>query len=73
MNDLERVHVKLGISGTYWDKRPQYRVMCNDKILHEGTVTADSDVVEYLEFDCEYGEEIVDFKVLLLKNSKSFR
>ena len=65
MNDLERVHVKLGISGTYWDKRPQYRVMCNDKVLHEGTITAESDVVEYVEFDCEYNSDEVALRVYL--------
>jgi len=71
MNDLERVHVKLGVSGTYWDKKPQYRVMCNDKVLHEGTITAESDVVEYVEFDCEDGEEQVEFKVSLLNKDST--
>ena len=45
--------------------------MCNDKVLHEGTITAESDVVEYVEFDCEYSEEQVEFKVSLLNKDST--
>jgi hypothetical protein len=65
MNDLERVHVKLGISGTYWDKKPQYRVEYNDTVVYQGEITADSDVVEYVEFDCEYDTNEVILKLYL--------
>jgi hypothetical protein len=65
MNDLERVHVKLGISGTYWDKRPQYRVEYNDTVVCQGEITGESDVVEYVEFDCEYNTDEVELQVFL--------
>jgi len=54
MSDTEKVHVKLGISGTYWDNRPQYRVLANDLVVKEASIQLDSDKIEYIEFDFEY-------------------
>jgi len=71
MNDLERVHVKLGVSGTYWDKRPQYRVEYNDTVVCSGEITAESDVVEYVEFDCEYSTDDVALRVYLTNKTDS--
>ena len=71
MTDLERVQVKLGISGTYWDKKPQYRVEYNDVVVCQGEITADSDVVEYVEFDCEYTTDEVVLKVYLTNKTNS--
>jgi hypothetical protein len=65
MNDLERVHVKLGISGTYWGKRPQYRVEYNDTVVASGEISGESGVVEYVEFDCEYTTDEVALRVFL--------
>jgi hypothetical protein len=66
MADQERVHVKLGLSGTYWDKKPQYRVSINDQVLAQSSISADSDVVEYVEFDVEYSTDTVTLKIELL-------
>ena len=52
--DKELVHVKLGLSGTYWDKRPQYRVEFNNTVMGQGEITNAPNVVQYVEFDCEY-------------------
>jgi len=71
MNDLERVHVKLGISGTYWAKRPQYRVEYNDTVVCQGEITAESDVVEYVEFDCNYNTNDVTLRVYLTNKTDS--
>lgn len=66
MSDKEQVHVKLGLSGTYWDRKPQYRVSANDQILIEGTITAESDQIEYLEFDVSYDSAESTLKIELL-------
>ena len=71
MNDLEQVHVKLGISGTYWDKRPQYRVEYNNTVVCSGEITSESDVVEYVEFDCEYSTDDVALRVYLTNKTDS--
>ena len=70
MTDLEKVHIKLGLSGTYWDKRPQYRVEYNDTVVCQGTISGDTDQVEYLEFDCEYADDVV-LKVFLTNKTNS--
>lgn len=66
MADLEQVHIKLGLSGTYWDKRPQYRVSVNDQVFAEDSIKADSDVVEYVEFDVDYTTDSAVLKIELL-------
>ena len=47
---METVHVRLGLSGTYWGNQPQYRVLANDRVVKEGTAGA----LEHIEFDFEY-------------------
>jgi hypothetical protein len=66
MADLEKLHLKLGLSGTYWDKRPSFRINLNDQVLHTGTIQADSDVTEYLEFDVETADDLVTLSITLL-------
>jgi hypothetical protein len=69
MSDLERVHIKLGLSGTYWDKRPQYRVSMNDQMICEDFITAERDVVQYVEFDTEYSTDTATLKIELLNKA----
>ena len=52
MSASEKIKVVLGISGTYWDKRPEYRVSMNDTVIKQDFVTADSDVVEIGRASC---------------------
>jgi hypothetical protein len=66
MSGLEKLHLKLGLSGTYWDKRPSFRINLNDQVLHSGTIQADSDVTEYLEFDVESADDLVTLSITLL-------
>jgi hypothetical protein len=69
MADKEKVSVKLGISGTYWDKKPQYCVYCNDTIILEGEITAPSGEIEYHKFDFEYDTDLVDLKIQFLNKT----
>ena len=69
--DKELVHVKLGLSGTYWDKKPQYRVELNNTIMAQGEITAESGVTQYLEFDCEYETDNVVLQVFLTNKTNS--
>ena len=66
MSASEKIKVVLGISGTYWDKRPEYRVSMNDTVIKQDFVTADSDVVEQIEFEFEYTTSEATLKVELL-------
>lgn len=67
--DLEKLHIKLGLSGTYWDTKPQYRITVNDFLIKEGEIVADSDLVEFIEFDVEYSTEIAKLNISLLNKS----
>jgi predicted AlkP superfamily phosphohydrolase/phosphomutase len=56
MADTEKLHFKIGLSGTYWDKHPIYTILVNDKIAITGKIDAESDVTEFIEFDQEIEE-----------------
>jgi hypothetical protein len=71
MADQEKLHIKLGLAGTYWDKKPQYRISFNDQVLEEGTISAPSTEVEYHEFDVEYDSDNAVLKVELLNKTPS--
>jgi hypothetical protein len=67
----EKVHVKIGISGTYWDKHPKYRILFNNAVITDAEITADSDTVEYFEFDAEYSTEKAVLQIELLNKEDS--
>ena len=71
MADQEKLHIKLGLSGTYWDKKPQYRISFNNQVLEEGTISLPSDEISYHEFDVEYTEETGSLKIELLNKASS--
>jgi len=62
---METVHVRLGLSGTYWGKQPQYRVLANEQVIREGLAGE----LEYIEFDFEYDGQAVLSVELLNKES----
>lgn len=49
--EVETLHFKIGLSGTYWDKKPQYSILFNDQIITTQAITAASNEVFYVEFD----------------------
>lgn len=70
--DSEKVRIKLGISGTYFGpKRPKYRVLFNDQLIKDDCISAESDVVEYVEFEVEYDTEQAVLKVELTNKEPS--
>jgi len=66
MSTSEQVHVKLGISGTFWNRRPQYQILINDDLIKAGEIVADCDEVEYIEFDAKYSTDVATLKVQFL-------
>lgn len=48
----ETFHIKIGLSGTFWSKRPIFSVLLNEtSIVSHCEISSDSDVVQYIEFD----------------------
>ena len=56
MSSTENLHFKIGLSGVYWDKKPQYTVLVNDTKYSEGIISQESGIVEFIEFDVSVDE-----------------
>lgn len=56
MSDKETLHFKIGLAGTYWNRRPAYSILINDTVVKQGTVETPSEEVFYIEFDHEVVE-----------------
>jgi hypothetical protein len=69
MADQEILHVKLGLSGTFVDKRPEYRISFNGTTIKQGTISEASGVTEYVEFDIDYEVDQVSLSVELLNKN----
>lgn len=66
MSDTESLTFKIGISGTYWDRCPQFEISLDGVVLESGAITASSDSVEYYEFvrELEAGEHVLGIRLL---------
>ena len=56
MTEIEKLEIKLGISGTYWSKCPDFSISIDGQELKSGTISAPSDTVEYHSFTCDLAE-----------------
>jgi hypothetical protein len=66
MSDRESLTFKIGISGTYWDRCPQFEISLNDQIFHQGVISAPSGQTEYHEFSAELsaGDHVLGIRLL---------
>ena len=71
MFETEKLEIKLGISGTYWSKCPDFSISIDGQELKSGTITAPSDTVEYHSFVCELEEQEHVLGVRLLNKEMS--
>lgn len=71
MAELEKLHIKLGIGGTYWAKRPQYRVVFNDQLIVDTEIKSESGSIDYIEFDCEYVTDRATLQIQLVNKENS--
>ena len=61
----ETLHFKIGLAGTYWDKRPIYSILVNDNIINTGQVETASAELFYVEFDFALSEGPATLKIRL--------
>jgi hypothetical protein len=52
----EKLLIKIGLSGIYWDKKPLFQILVNGEVIKESEITAPSGEVEYHEFAKEFRE-----------------
>jgi hypothetical protein len=65
MSEVEKLHFKIGLSGTYWAKKPIYSILINDHVVETREVTTASDEVFFTEFDREVSEGPCTLKIRL--------
>lgn len=64
--DAEKLQIKLGVSGTFWDRRPEYRVTFNGDPVACQHFQAESGATEIIEFVADYSTESAVITVELL-------
>lgn len=56
-SNSELFQFKIGLSGTFWKKRPQFTIGVNDQILVRGQIEGDSNQIQFIEFSAELANE----------------
>lgn len=62
---IEKLQVKIGISGTYWDKKPHYTIWVDENKVVDSTVSGRTNEVEFQEFGVELTEGTHELKIRL--------
>lgn len=65
MAETEKLHFKIGLAGTYWDKKPIYSILVNDKLLEQKEITTESGEEFFVEVDAEVEEGPCTLKIRL--------
>lgn len=63
MADVERLHFKIGLSSTYWDKVPKYTILVNDTEYGEGYISEQPGSIQFIEFDADVHEGPATLKI----------
>lgn len=65
MSEKETLKIKIGVSGTYWDKKPHYTIWIDEAKLVDQTIQGHSNEVEYSEFsvDLEEGSHVLKVRL----------
>jgi hypothetical protein len=71
MADIERLHFKIGLSGTYWSKKPIYSISVDDSLLFTKEIETASDEVVFIEFDADIAEGSHSLKIRLENKNAS--
>lgn len=62
---METLHFKIGLAGTYWNKRPVYSILVNDAIAFTKEIDTPTGEQFYVEFDHELAEGPCTLKIRL--------
>jgi hypothetical protein len=72
MATTEKLHFKVTLSGTYWDKVPEYSILINNTQIQRAQLTQPTDQEETIEFDVELADdEFHDLKIRLENKTDS--
>jgi len=71
MSDVESLHFKIGLSGTYWDKHPVYSILIDDCLQETREIEVPDGEVFFVEFDANIAEGLHNLKIRL-ENKNNF-
>ena len=71
MSNVEKLNFKIGLSGTYWDKKPKYSVAIDDSVQKTGVVDCASEEVFFVEFAADITEAQHSLKIRLENKDNS--
>ena len=67
--EVETLKFKIGLSGTYWKKRPAFDILVNDDLLVRDQISKPTDEVQYVEFTKELVND-ADFTLTIKLTNK---
>jgi hypothetical protein len=68
---IETTTFKIGLSGTYWDKKPNFTISVNNQVYESRSISAESGVTEYFTFTTELTEGPAVLSISLLNKEDS--
>jgi hypothetical protein len=75
MHEIEKIKFRVGISGTYWDKKPNYSIAISGKEYANGYITVPAGQTEYIEFHADLidGDHRLEISLLNKENSDTVK
>ena len=67
-DSVEKLSFKIGLSGTYHDKKPSYTILINDTKIESQVISAESGEIFYVEFISELIENTKNNLTIRLDN-----
>lgn len=71
MDNTEHLKFRIGLSGTFWNKRPAYSILINGKELTSGYIQSESDCIEFHEFECDLIDDQIHELQIRLNNKEN--
>jgi hypothetical protein len=70
LSDSEILSFRIGLSGTYWDRKPEFSVLVNDEEMARGSIVGLPDEVQYINFTYSFKENSINkLQIRLLNKS----
>jgi hypothetical protein len=69
--NAETLTFKIGLSGTYWDKRPAYSILVDGVEQVSNFISCEPNIVEYEEFTLNLAEDLTHTLSIRLENKTS--
>ena len=67
-DSVEKLQFKIGLSASYFNKKPEYSVFLDSIEICKGAVAAESDELFYVEFNADLAEESNHELIIKLQN-----